>query len=332
MIQRRCQATKRLPAFGDARDYRSGRSPPRSGEAELFSQQKVTCSCDDLPWENALELLLARWQVPLPRHPLRWMFFHETLLITSATDADTDLATWVFPVFDLVPERALPYDLQRARREELMADDLLDTITASLQPTTWDTVGGPNACAYYPCTGSIVISAPREVQLEVAALLEKLRRDLPAAPKRERAEIEKMLVTRVYGPYRDEPPPPEPKEEAKPPAPKEPAPRPAVPPAPPEGDPRAPALQPAGQGAANGMQGFGVVIGFAPRAGASGVRIRADEVAQSIRLLVEPETWEKPDSGARLILLTDRLIIRHEVRVHDKIEHLLRGLVNPSLR
>jgi general secretion pathway protein D len=55
-------------------------------------------------------------------------------------------------------------------------DSLIDLITSTVRPTSWDSVGGPGSITRYESNLSIVVNAPQEVQDDVADLLEQLRR------------------------------------------------------------------------------------------------------------------------------------------------------------
>ena len=55
-------------------------------------------------------------------------------------------------------------------------DSLIELITSTVKPTTWDAVGGPGSIAPFETNLSLVISQTQEVHEEVADLLEQLRR------------------------------------------------------------------------------------------------------------------------------------------------------------
>jgi len=86
------------------------------------------------------------------------------LLITTPEEAETMLATVVYPVGDLV--------MKQGRAD---FDSLIDLVTSSVKPSTWDEVGGPGSIAPVESNLSLVVSQTHEVQDEVAALLAKLR-------------------------------------------------------------------------------------------------------------------------------------------------------------
>ncbi|NQU22324.1 MAG: hypothetical protein HQ567_13675, partial [Candidatus Nealsonbacteria bacterium] len=55
-------------------------------------------------------------------------------------------------------------------------DSLIELITSTIQPTTWDEVGGPGSIAPFETNLSIVVSQTQEVHEEIVDLLEQLRR------------------------------------------------------------------------------------------------------------------------------------------------------------
>jgi len=59
-------------------------------------------------------------------------------------------------------------------------DDLIDLICATIEPVTWDQVGGPGTC--YPSGTLLVVRQTREVHEQIEKLLDKLRADRRAVP------------------------------------------------------------------------------------------------------------------------------------------------------
>jgi general secretion pathway protein D len=55
-------------------------------------------------------------------------------------------------------------------------DPLIDLITSTIKPQSWDTVGGPGSIAPFETNLSIVVSQTEEVHAEIVDLLEQLRR------------------------------------------------------------------------------------------------------------------------------------------------------------
>ncbi len=55
-------------------------------------------------------------------------------------------------------------------------DSLIELITTTVAPTTWDDVGGPGSIAPFATNLSLVVSQTQEVHEQIADLLEQLRR------------------------------------------------------------------------------------------------------------------------------------------------------------
>ena len=55
-------------------------------------------------------------------------------------------------------------------------DSLIDLITSTVKPTSWDEVGGPGSIRPFPTNLSLVVSQTQEVHEEIVDLLEQLRR------------------------------------------------------------------------------------------------------------------------------------------------------------
>ncbi|HUT89986.1 MAG TPA: alpha-2-macroglobulin family protein [Thermoguttaceae bacterium] len=95
----------------------------------------------------------------------------EVLLITTPEEAEVMLATVAYPVSDLVRFR------DKAGEQWSDFDSLIDTITSTVSPESWDEVGGPGSISpmQYGNTEAIILSQTQEVHEEVTALLERLR-------------------------------------------------------------------------------------------------------------------------------------------------------------
>ena len=125
---------------------------------------RITRSFNGIKLKNALRLLLDSFE-------LAQVVRGEMLVITSKEKAEARLLTKVYPVFDLVvrragaPPQAPAMDFQ----------SLIQSITASLAPTTWDEVGGPGEIRPFTNAGAIVISQTAAVHEQVAAFLQAMR-------------------------------------------------------------------------------------------------------------------------------------------------------------
>lgn len=124
----------------------------------------VTANLKDISLRSALRLLLR----PLN---LTWTIDNEVLLITTPEESEKNLITKVIDVSDLV--------VCRDKHDELWDDydTLIDAITSSVMPTTWDCVGGPGSV----CGASLgkakvlIIGQVYECHREVERLLNRIR-------------------------------------------------------------------------------------------------------------------------------------------------------------
>ncbi len=90
------------------------------------------------------------------------------LIITSLEAAENEHTTRLYPVWDLVRFPSEAKDKSRSDYESL-----LDVITATVSPESWEDLGGSGSLA--PHKGLLLISQTDEVQIQVAALLDALR-------------------------------------------------------------------------------------------------------------------------------------------------------------
>ncbi len=56
------------------------------------------------------------------------------------------------------------------------SDSIIDLITSTIQPTTWDTVGGPGSISFYWPTLDLVFAQTEEAHEEAEELLDRLRK------------------------------------------------------------------------------------------------------------------------------------------------------------
>ena len=87
------------------------------------------------------------------------------LIITTPEDAENNLTTYIYPVGDL---------LGFGRNPDF--DTLIEVITSSVAPDTWDEVGGAGSIESFPPSQSLVVGQTRHVHRQVQELLESLRK------------------------------------------------------------------------------------------------------------------------------------------------------------
>lgn len=135
-------------------------------DASIGPDLPVTCELPSMTVRSALSLLLGRLD-------LTWVIKNEVLLITTPEKAGNELITRVYPVHDLVVWRSGDRTVENYQH-------LIDMITATIAPTTWDEVGGPGSIHEFRPSAALVVSETREVHEQIVPLLAAVRqaRDL----------------------------------------------------------------------------------------------------------------------------------------------------------
>jgi hypothetical protein len=87
------------------------------------------------------------------------------ILITTPEEAESQLVTRIYPVRDLVYGPVSDGDY----------DSLIEVITTTISPQSWDEVGGPGSIGVFGNASSLVISQTDEIHRAVEPLLVKLR-------------------------------------------------------------------------------------------------------------------------------------------------------------
>jgi hypothetical protein len=110
-------------------------------------------------------------QLMLDELDLAYAIRDEVLLVTSKAEAEKMMVVKVYPVFDLVVRRPGA----SARAPALDFSSLMENITATLAPASWDEVGGRGAIRAFTNAGALVISQTTEVHETIVRYLEALR-------------------------------------------------------------------------------------------------------------------------------------------------------------
>ena len=134
-------------------------------DANITAETPVTCSLTGVSLRSALKLILRNMEPQLT-----YMIKDEMMLITTPDVASEELTSKVYPVGDLV--------LPEGASEEGQADfdSLIDLITSTVKPTTWDTVGAPGSIMPFETNLSITVSQTEEVHEQIEETLAKLRK------------------------------------------------------------------------------------------------------------------------------------------------------------
>ncbi len=119
---------------------------------------------------SALELVLHQLE-------LGWTIRSEVLLISTDEELESQLKTRLYDISDLVPNRAYtnPWGFAASGRD---FDSLIDLIQSTIEPQTWDVVGGPGAMDAYELNNSavLVVSQTLPIHEQIARLLAGLLR------------------------------------------------------------------------------------------------------------------------------------------------------------
>jgi hypothetical protein len=117
-------------------------------DAAVTDDTPVTAQVSGVSYRSLLRLVLKDLK-------LAWTFRDEVIVITTPEDAESMLETRLYPVLDLVAASGTTPD--KAMRGEHDYDTLIDTMTTTVEPDSWDDVGGPGTIAEYPGAGALVI-------------------------------------------------------------------------------------------------------------------------------------------------------------------------------
>ena len=103
---------------------------------------------------------------------LTYIVTKEVLLITTPEEADSQLVTKAYPVADLV----LVGGDSQGEGAEADFESLIDILSGTVKPTSWEDVGGPGTIRENPIGLSLVISQTQEAHEDIETLLAQLRK------------------------------------------------------------------------------------------------------------------------------------------------------------
>jgi hypothetical protein len=119
----------------------------------------------------------------LQEHELNYIIDHEVLLITTDAKAKETVTLAIYPVADLVGDAGQsPEELEQACR------GLIESITTTIAPTTWNESGGTGSIDTAPFAKALVIAQTREAHKELGDLLTTMRNLRDSAKKPSRGE------------------------------------------------------------------------------------------------------------------------------------------------
>jgi general secretion pathway protein D len=162
-------------------------------EAAVNTETPVICKLKNVKVQTALRLILGELDLTFVTHD-------DVIMITTPEDAGSQLVTRVYDCRDLMK---LPSPVKRVRKvepaqqrsdvgtsnlpanvpdkkEEVGPDggyqiaDLIETITTTVAPDSWDDVGGPGSVADFK--GLVTVSQTQEVHEQIENLLNMLHK------------------------------------------------------------------------------------------------------------------------------------------------------------
>ncbi len=263
-------------------------------ETGVDSETLVAFQAEQLPLKYALALLLRQRQ-------LTFAVYDESLMITSRDAAEENLLLRCYPVLDLVADARPLTDLHDTRFHDYQS--LIDLISSSIAPDSWDAVGGPSSLEGHD--GVLAVSQTLEGHENVLALLAKLRAELKRRPPGNAPPVfdPRALTLEVY---RVRYPKPEPKPK-----------------------PAAAKQSRAEPSAASPTLPQTYVSSGPPRASLESYD--PAELRQIVIELIAPESWDaKNNKRVYIRAVSDRLLIRQTPAVHRKIRALFEKLDVPG--
>ncbi|MFN3151052.1 hypothetical protein [Bremerella sp.] len=188
-------------------------------------EQPITIQANELSVKQTLSILSEQYD-------LAWYSIRGMIVVTAPETAESELEIRVYPVRDLVwhgldirdaslrtklwqltrwaPEDLLPAvgrtDLKTTDLPELPDfDNLIKSITSSIQPDSWQEYGGPGSIADYPMCDGIVVMQTREIHEAIAQLLQQVRAEKKPSNTAELTQhiqkLDKEVISAQYQPY-----------------------------------------------------------------------------------------------------------------------------------
>ena len=146
-------------------------------EAAINLETPVTVSLHDLTLESFFRNFLGDLG-------LTFLVRDEVIVITTPEDAGSQLINRIYPVLDLVARRTPVYEANAVVTSKTAGgrvgvadyESLMDVITTTIDPDSWDDVGGPGSIAEFDNAGVLIIAQTRDTHQKIGKLLNSLRR------------------------------------------------------------------------------------------------------------------------------------------------------------
>jgi hypothetical protein len=153
-------------------------------DASIGLETPIDCHLRDISLRSALRLILG------PKD-LTYLIKDEVLWVTTPDKASNELVIKVYPVSDLtMPARG------KVGGEDFAA--LIDVITTTYAPSTWDEVGGPGSVQFLRKSRSLVISQTAVIHEGILELLTALREARDAQPEAPQATALESIADSLW--------------------------------------------------------------------------------------------------------------------------------------
>jgi hypothetical protein len=139
-------------------------------EVGIGTDSPVTINVKGISLRSALRTMLRRLS-------LAFVVRDGMLFITTPEEAECEMETKIYPIGDLV----LPPNVsgQSPDAQQADFDSLIDLLSSTVKPQSWDSVGGAGSISPFGNGLAIVVNQTQEVHEEIEDVLAKLRKIKP---------------------------------------------------------------------------------------------------------------------------------------------------------
>jgi len=146
----------------------------------------ISCELRDASPQLALETMLGPVEAT-------WIFSNEMIQVTTRDDAVTEMLTYIYPVPELIESAT------GKTSDSGQFDALIEVITTTIAPNTWNEVGGPGTITSFPNTSSLAVGQTRDRHEEISRLLAGLRLARTVQPASANASAPAKSARRAVG-------------------------------------------------------------------------------------------------------------------------------------
>jgi len=147
-------------------------------ESGVDSDTRISLTAPEMKFVDGLTRML-------DVQDLTWMPKHGGILITTPDVATYNLIDRIYPVYDLIK-------VKENGRKILSYEPVIDIITSTVDPDTWEDNGGCGAIA--PFNGSIVVSQTWPIHRKIDVVLAAIRKAQQQAP----ADWENIIEKKIH--------------------------------------------------------------------------------------------------------------------------------------